>query len=40
MRKVEVMDKYLSSENISSSEICKVVYKVFGIDLDTVSYVT
>lgn len=39
MTKIDIMDKYLSSldEKINTSEICKVVYKVFGIDLDTVS---
>ncbi|HSO57567.1 MAG TPA: hypothetical protein VLQ66_04950 [Paenisporosarcina sp.] len=38
MTKIEIMDKYLSSliEKISTSEICKIVYEVFGIDLDIV----
>lgn len=40
MEKIEVMDKYLSTfgGKISTSEICKVVYKVFGIDLDKISF--
>lgn len=38
MKKIKVMDKYLSAfEKISTAEICKVVNKVFGIDLETVS---
>ncbi|WP_245827663.1 hypothetical protein [Paenisporosarcina indica] len=38
MTKIELMDKYLSSheEKITSSEICKAVYQIFGIDLDVV----
>lgn len=37
MSKTELMDEYLSSqEKITSSEICKVVDQVFGIDLDQV----
>ena len=36
MSKSEVMDIYIDSleEKMSSSKICKIVYEVFGIDLD------
>lgn len=37
MTKIEMMDKYLSSSKISTPEICTVVNKVFGINLDAVS---
>lgn len=37
MTKIEMMDKYLSSSEISTSEICTIVNKIFGIDLDDVS---
>lgn len=38
MSKIEMMDKYLSitGEKITSTEICKAVEQIFGIDLDMV----